>query len=396
MVTAEHSPRHRHSRRQGGWRRSVVVTVAVIALGGIGLVVAGLSGNGNRAAGSPGAITPAGSGAKRSPPSTATAAVDTSVTISAVGDTDLGNTPSLPPEPSTYLQPVQAALSAPIVFGNLEGTLTSVTSSKCAATSTDCYAFRNPPAYAPILKSAEFTVINSANNHSHDYGAQGLADTTAALQGAGLVQAGLPGQIGVVAVGNTKVAFVDFAPYSNTNDLLDLPAAKVLVQQAKAEADVVVVYMHAGAEGTAADHVTGQEETYVGEDRGNAKVFAHAAIDAGADLVVASGPHVLRGMEEYDGHLIAYSLGNFAGYQNFSTSGTLDLSGILTVTLTRHGALTSGHFTSLLLSSVGQPSVDPSGSAALFVDQLSSEDFGPTAVNVLASGQLSLPGPGPG
>jgi hypothetical protein len=85
-----------------------------------------------------------------------------SVTISAVGDTDLGNTPALPPDPSTYLQPVEAALHAPIVFGNFEGTLTNATTSKCGSGSTDCYAFQNPPAYAQILKAAGFTVINSA------------------------------------------------------------------------------------------------------------------------------------------------------------------------------------------------------------------------------------------
>jgi len=315
------------------------------------------------------------------------------VTISAVGDTDLGNTPALPPDPSTYLQPVEAALRAPIVFGNLEGTLTDATTSKCGAGSTDCYAFQNPPAYAQILKADGFTVINSANNHSHDFGVQGAADTTAALQSAGIVQAGLPGQIGVVTEGSTKVAFVDFAPYTDTNNLLDFPAAKLLIQQAKTEAQVVVVYMHAGAEGADADHVTGQEETYVGEDRGNPEAFAQAAITDGADLVIASGPHVLRGMQEYEGHLIDYSMGNFAGYQNFATGGDLSLSGILTVTLGANGTLTSGHFTSLLLSSVGQPSVDPSGAAAQFVNQLSSEDFGATAVTIGASGQLSLPAP---
>ena len=120
---------------------------------------------------------------------------------------------------------------------------------------------------------------------------------------------------------------MDFAPYPNTNNLLDFPTAKSLIMQAKSEANIVVVYMHAGAEGSDADHVTGSEETYVGEDRGNAKAFAHAAIDDGASLVIASGPHVLRGMEEYNGHLIAYSLGNFCGYQNFATGGNLSLSG---------------------------------------------------------------------
>ena len=95
----------------------------------------------------------------------------------------------------------------------------------------------------------------------------------------------------------------------------------------------MVVYMHAGAEGSAADHVTGREEYYLGEDRGNPEAFAHMAIDAGASLVIASGPHVLRGMQFYQGHLIAYSLGNFASYGNFATSGDLGMSVILHVTL---------------------------------------------------------------
>ncbi len=323
---------------------------------------------------------------------TTTTAVE-SVTISAVGDTDLGNTPVLPSDPTAYLQPVKAALQGPIVFANFEGTMTNATTSKCAPTSTNCYAFRNPPSDAQVLRSIGFTVINSANNHSHDYGSQGAADTTAALASAGLVQAGLPGQIGTVSDGTTKVAFVDFAPYSNTNNMLDFAIAKSLILQAKSEANLVVVYMHAGAEGSNADHVSGSEETYVGEDRGNAKTFAHAAIDDGADLVIASGPHVLRGMEEYGGHLIAYSLGNFCGYENFSTSGTLSLSGILTVTLNSNGVLTAGHFTSLLLTGAGQPTIDSSGAAARFVNQLSSTDFGASGVSILPSGQISVPAP---
>ncbi len=388
------SPRHRHRRassRTYWWRRAGAIAVVVVVVGGLAWAVASLAGSSHT--GSGGATTTSqggGSDTTKAAPTTTTRP-GTPVTISAVGDTDLGNTPTLPPDPSTYLQPVEAALRAPIVFGNLEGTLTNGTDSKCGASSTECFAFRNPPAYAQILRSDGFTVINSANNHSHDFGAQGVADTTAALQGVGITQAGLPGQIGLVEDDGTKVAFVDFAPYPTTNNLLDLATAKTLIQQARSEASVVVVYMHAGAEGSDADHVTGQEETYVGEDRGNPKVFAHAAIDDGASLVIASGPHVLRGMEYYDGHLIAYSLGNFAGYQNFSTEGTLDLSGILTVTLTAQGTLTAGHFTSLRLSGVGEPAIDSSDAAASFVNQLSTEDFGPAAATILPSGQLALP-----
>jgi hypothetical protein len=188
-----------------------------------------------------------------------------------------------------------------------------------------------------------------------------------------------------------KVAFVDFAPYPNANNLLELTAAKALITRARAEADLVVVYMHAGAEGTGAGHVNGREEFYLGEDRGNPRAFARAAIDDGADLVIASGPHILRGMESYRGHLIAYSLGNFASYRFFSTPGTLGLSGVLTVTLSSTGALVGGHFTSLTLSRTGQPSPDPKGAAASFVNTLSADDFGPNAVSILPSGQLSLP-----
>ncbi len=313
------------------------------------------------------------------------------MTISAVGDMELGNTPDLPPDPATYLQPVESALTAPIVFGNLEGTLTNASGSKCGGDASNCFAFRTPPSYAQIFRQNGFTVLNSANNHSHDYGQAGVSDTSAALQAAGITQAGLPGEIGLVTDGSTKVAFVDFAPYNNVNNLLDLSTARGLIAQARSEANVVVVYMHAGAEGSTADHVTGNEETYVGEDRGNAEVFAHDAIDAGAALVIASGPHVLRGLQFYHGHLIAYSLGDFANYNNFSMAGDLDLSGILTVTLHADGTYVGAHFTSLLLRATGQPMIDTSQASATFVNQLSSADFTSDAAIIQSNGQINPP-----
>jgi hypothetical protein len=318
-----------------------------------------------------------------------TAAVSPSVTISVVGDTELGNTPLLPPDPATYLAPVRSALAAPIVFGNLEGTLTNAPGSKCSAGSSDCFAFRTPPGYAQYLRNDGFTVLNSANNHSHDAGTQGVLDTSAALRAAGIVQTGLLGQIGLVHVGGTSVAFVAFAPYHDTNNLLDLATARTLIEQARRQAAIVVVYMHAGAEGSQADHVTGSEETYLGEDRGNPKAFAHAAIDDGADLVVASGPHVLRGVEFYRSHLIAYSLGNFAGFHNFASAGNLRLSGILKVTLDGHGSYLKATFVSTVLDAEGRPALDPSGAAGQWVSQLSEEDFAAEAASVGPSGAIT-------
>ena len=312
-------------------------------------------------------------------------------TLSAVGDSDLGDTPQLPANPTAYFAPVKAALAADIVFGNLEGTMTTATTSKCGAHSTECYAFKVPPPFAQAYRATGFSVLNSANNHSYDFGAQGEADTSAALKAAGIVQAGLPGQIGVVHAHDVSVAFVDFAPYHLTNNLLEFTQAAELIAQAKREAKVVVVYMHAGAEGSSADHVTRASEYYFGENRGNPYAFAHAAIDEGADLVIASGPHVLRGMEWYKGHLIAYSLGDFTNYDAFATVGDLSLSAILHVTMTSRGVATAVSVTPISIRPGGQAVVDPSHATWGFMNQLSTQDFAGSAALIGASGQVAIP-----
>jgi hypothetical protein len=337
-----------------------------------------------------------------------------SVTIAAVGDTMLGHTPILPPDPATYLDGVKGALRASIVFGNLEGTLTDVSGSKCPTAKPSptrtpsgsprhspspspspsqlCYAFRVPPSYAGDLRAAGFTVLNNANNHSYDFGAAGQQQTVDALGAAHIAHTGLPGQITVVRARGIRVAFIGFAPYGFTASLLDLPEARALIRAAGRRANVVVVYMHAGAEGSGAVHVTGAEEHFAGEDRGNPRAFAHAAVDAGADLVIASGPHVLRGMEFYRRRLIAYSLGNFAGYHNFSAGGNLSLSAILRVTLAKDGSFVGARLVSLRLSAEGRPGLDPSHSALGLVASLSRADFGRHAARFASSGAIRPPG----
>ena len=313
------------------------------------------------------------------------------ISIAAVGDTMLGSTPQLPPSPGTYLAAMRADLQGDIVFGNLEGTLTDATTSKCKPKAKNCFAFQVPPEFASDLRAAGFTVMNNANNHSYDFGSAGQADTVRALHAAGIAQSGLPGEITVVHAGGLRVAMLGFAPYSFTASLLDLATARALIQQADAKADIVVVAIHAGAEGTDAQHVTGAEESYVGEDRGNAAAFAHMAVDAGADLVLGSGPHVLRGMELYHGRLIAYSLGNFAGYHNFGLDGILGDSAVLHVRLTPKGAFHSGRITSVRLVDAGMPEPDAAGAGAQLIAQLSRDDLGSRAVRVTPAGRIAPP-----
>jgi hypothetical protein len=316
------------------------------------------------------------------------------VTITAVGDLELGNTPLLPPNPTQWVAPIVPELTGDIVFGNLEGTMTTAGTSKCAVTSPSCYAFRVPPSMAGVLHRAGFTVLNSANNHAWDFGSEGVAQTSAALRSAGITQAGLPGQIGLVTTaGGVRVAFVDVAPYDNTNPMLDSARVAQLLSIAKREATVVVFYMHSGAEGTTADHVTRRSEFYYGENRGNPYEMAHFAIDHGANLVLASGPHVLRGMQYYRGALIAYSLGDFVNYHNFATVGDLALTGALHVTLTATGQFVSARWSSDYITSAGQVLPDASGASGKFITALSQQDFAHEDPVTIASstGILSSP-----
>jgi hypothetical protein len=313
-----------------------------------------------------------------------------SVTITAVGDTMLGNSPALPSSPASYFAAVARPLrrGAQIVFANLEGTLSDAGTSKCQSVHHNCYAFRAPPSFARALRAAGFTVLNDANNHSYDFGAPGQAQTVAALHAAGLAQTGLPGEVTLLRVRGVRVAMAAFAPYDYTANLLDRVAAQRLIRQARRRARVVVVYLHAGAEGVAATHVTGADETYLGEDRGNPEAFAHMAIDAGASLVIASGPHVLRGMQVYRHHLIAYSLGNFAGYGNFATGGVLSTSVILRVTLAGDGSFVAARLVAVQLVGAGRPVLG--GGAVAMIGGLSRADFGRSAARVSSTGRVTL------
>jgi hypothetical protein len=321
---------------------------------------------------------------------TAPKAAEGVVTIVATGDIVMGSTPHLPPDGGrSFFSDVQTDLAGDVVLGNLEGTLSTGGGSKCGKGSTNCFAFQTPPSYARWLQGAGFTAMNLANNHAFDFGARGLGQTTAALDRVGLLSTGRPGQITVQRVGDIRVALVGFAPYPWAQSLTDIAAAKRLVRKASRQADVVVVTMHAGAEGTSRQHVTRRTELFLGENRGNPARFAHAVVDAGADLVVGHGPHVLRGMEWYRQRLIAYSLGNFAGYKVFSLGGPLSTSGILRVTLRGDGTFETGRLVATHLVGSGLPAIDPSEAAHGVVRSLSREDFGTRGVKISADGILS-------
>ena len=331
-------------------------------------------------------------------------------TMTAVGDIVMG-TPErgLPPNDGAALfDAVESQLTGAVVLGNLEGPLTERTeSSKCADPEADetlpdeetpggqsppppppqCFAFRTPPGYAVNLTLAGFTMMNLANNHALDYGSEGLQDTIDVLRANGVSHTGPKDKFTRVPVGELKVAFIGFSPYSFSNSLLDLDEVRAAVKRGNRASDITVVTMHAGAEGPGAERTPEGEETYLGENRGDSRAFAMAAIDAGADLVVGHGPHVLRGMEIYKNRLIAYSLGNYLGYRSLQTAGALGVGAALTVTTDGTGRFVGGRIKPVQLDEDGVPR--PGGDAVSRVRMLSRQDFGQRAVKVASNGQVT-------
>lgn len=314
------------------------------------------------------------------------------VRIASVGDVVMGSLPdALPPDGgASFFDPVDDLLTGDVVLGNLEGTLTTGGSGKCDDNdSPNCFAFHAPPSYGRWFKKAGFTVMNVANNHIDDFGAEGRRETFAALRSVNLPFTGRLGQITIQRVHGIRVALIGFAPDRGSNDLTDIPAAKRLTARAARMADLVIVTMHAGAEGSDRTHVEPGTEYFLGEDRGDSYRFSHAVIDAGADLVVGSGPHVMRGMEFYKGRLIAYSLGNFAAYEVLGLGGALSTSGVLQVTLRADGTYVSGHLRPTRLVEPGTP--EPGGEAIDLVSSVSEEDFGSHAARISADGTIQRP-----
>jgi hypothetical protein len=295
------------------------------------------------------------------------------------GDLTPGSYRGLPPRPGrVQLKRVARVLRASdLAVVNLEGTFGPADTAKCApGTSATCFPFQAPPENARSLSWAGIDLVNTANNHAYDYLGEGWVATRAALIRAGVQATGAVGEVHVIERNGTRVAFVGFSTYKWSADMSDAVEVRALVASAARQAEVVVVLMHAGAEGADQIHVPEGAEQAYGEDRGDSRAFARRAIDAGADLVLGSGPHVLRGMQVYKGRLIAYSLGNLAGWHNFSAHGNLAVSALLVVDVAPDGALSRGRVISLRLVGAGVPVIDRGDEGEKLMRVVSRQDFG--------------------
>lgn len=324
---------------------------------------------------------------------------DGPITIAAVGDIMMGspfpNDTRMPPnDGADLLKGVTAILSAAdIAFGNLEGPMVdSGVSLKCPPNSKMCFAFRVPTRYGKYLKDAGFDVMSLANNHAGDFGDAGRLSTRKVLDDLGIKHAGSDRETFATAyleARGTKIAVIGFAHNKITPNVNDLAFARQLVAQAKKKADLVIVSFHGGGEGTDRQHVPAQTEIFAGEARGNLPLFAHTVIDAGADLVLGHGPHVMRGMEIYKERLIAYSLGNFCTYGWFQLAAETALTEILEVKIGQDGKFVGGKIHGAHQEGRGIPVLDNSGDSIRKIRELSLADFGTNAPNITDDGTVT-------
>ena len=226
-----------------------------------------------------------------------------SLTLSLVGDCTLGTDETFDYSTSLnayyesqgadyFFQNVRSIFeSDDLTIANFEGTLTTLDTRE-----DKLFAFKADPEYTQILSGSSVEAVNMANNHSHDYGDQSYTDTLSALDAAGIVHFGYD-ETAVMEVKGVKVGLVGI--YELNDHMERAQQLKDNIAKVKNEgAQLVIAVFHWGNE----------KETVPDE---NQRQLGHMAIDEGADLVVGHHPHVLQGIEIYNGKNIVYSLGNF-------------------------------------------------------------------------------------
>jgi poly-gamma-glutamate capsule biosynthesis protein CapA/YwtB (metallophosphatase superfamily) len=319
------------------------------------------------------------------------------VTVAGAGDIMLGTDfpdNHLPDDDGVgFLAAVSPLLSgADITFGNLEGVLLDggKPAKKCNNPKA-CYMFRSPTRYAEYLKTAGFDIMSLANNHARDFGEAGRDSSMAALDRVGILHSGREGEIASWQENGLRIAMIAFSPTVNSWPLLSIDIATEAVSNLAGVHDIIIVSFHGGAEGfDGAEHIGFGMEYAYGEARGDVVRFAHAVIEAGADLVLGHGPHVPRAMELYNDRLIVYSLGNFATYYGISVTGAKGYAPVVIARLDGYGRFLDGELHSNIQIRPGGPQPDPKQNALRFIRQLTLTDFPQGNLIFSPNGQISI------
>lgn len=276
--------------------------------------------------------------------------------------------------------------------GNLEGSLLDGPGHRRRMTNPRTYfIFRMPTKYVSNLIDAGYDFVGIANNHINDFGQPGRESTMKTLRDAGLAHAGLKGycETAYVERNGVKYGIAQVGHGANNVDVNNIDEVTRVVRQMRDSADIVILSFHGGAEGSAHTHVPGKLEYYVGEQRGDVKAMAHAAIDAGADVVFGHGPHVVRAAELYKDHIIFYSLGNFCTPYRMGIAGLTGQAPVAEVEIDMNGKFLGGKIHSFIQQRGLGPRKDANNSAAKQIRTLSAQDFPDSPLLIADDGTLS-------
>lgn len=318
------------------------------------------------------------------------------LTLALCGDIMMGTTyptKMLPPNDGrdVFRDTAPITRRADLAVGNLEGTLCDKGAST-KGTGRYSYAFRTPTSYGRWLSEAGYDYLSQANNHANDFGTEGIASTERMLDSLGIKYSGIRGRTesAVVVRNGVRYGLCAFGHNSYTLKTQDLETVKRILADLRAKSDIIVVSFHGGAEGKERRHLPYGTETFLGENRGSLREFAHFCIDNGADVVYGHGPHVARCVEVYRDRFIAYSLGNFCTPYGMSLTGISGYAPLVEIGIDRQGRFLAGKIHSFIQQRGAGPRTDKSNAVAKEIKELTESDIEKTAIAIDEEGRIRL------
>ncbi len=318
------------------------------------------------------------------------------MTIAMCGDIMMGTTfPSvqLPANEGKDLfkDTKEYTLAADLAVGNLEGAVCEGGSST-KGSGPNSYSFRMPTRFAPLLTDAGYDYLSMANNHANDFGQHGIESTEKVLTEQGIKFSGIKGRVesAVVERNGVRYGLCAFGHNSYTLRHKDLATVKRILDDLKKKCDILIVSFHGGAEGRTKNHLPHGTETFLGEDRGALRDFAHFCIDNGVDVVYGHGPHVVRCMEVYKGRFIAYSLGNFCTPYGISLTGISGYSPVVTIQISKDGSFLKGKIHSFIQQKGVGPRKDATHAVAREIKSLTESDIKDSPIRIDTEGNITV------
>ena len=281
--------------------------------------------------------------------------------------------------------------AADIALGNLEGVFGTTDLPAAKAPGKNSYTFRFPALYAPRLTEAGYDYMCLANNHSRDFGDKGIALSEKALDEQGIAHSGIKGHKEWVVIerNGVKYGVCAFGHNHYTITHLDIKNVERILRELRPKCDILIVTFHGGAEGRTARHLPQGREIFLGGDRGTLREMTHYCIDHGADLVFGHGPHVVRCMELYKGHLIAYSLGNFCTPYGINIADITGYAPVLEARINGKGMFIDGKIHSFIQQPGVGPKTDPTNAAAKEIRSLTDSDISNSQLTISDDGTIT-------